>query len=70
MIFFRQDDEVLLVPHLVVKERYSSGGDRAGERLVSRIVGKVLEIARMLRGVKVVELAYRQGLAVPVRNGR
>lgn len=70
VIFFRQDEEVLQVPHLVVSERYSTGGDRAPERLVSRIVGKILEIARMLRGVRVVELAYRQGLAVPVRNGR
>lgn len=70
VIFFRRDEEVILVPHLVVKERYSGGGDRAPERLVSRIVGKILEIARMLRGVRVVELAYRQGLAVPVRNGR
>lgn len=70
IVFYRRDEEVVLVPHLAVKEQYSTAGPHAGERLVSQMLGKVVEIARQLRGVRSVELAYRQGLTVPVSAAR
>jgi len=69
VLYFRKDVPTLIVLHLAVRQRYSSEGVHATERLVSQLVGKVVEVGRRLRGVESLTFSYREGLSLPLRNG-
>jgi len=68
VVFTRQDEENLELLHLAVAEDYSTNGSYAGEKLVLSMLGRVREIARMIRGVRWIVLRYQGGITVPVRN--
>lgn len=69
IIFFRQDEENLVVLHLAVKDSYSANGEHAAEQLAVQMLAQVREVARRIRGIRRLILLYRAGLAIPVRSG-
>lgn len=70
VVFTRQDEESLVILHLVVGEEYSANGSQAGHGLALSMLCRVREIARLIRGVRRIVLHYRGGIAVPVQTQR
>jgi hypothetical protein len=47
--------------HLCVDAQYASGGERAGEQLLLRLVRELRRSTRRLKGVRKLELYYVKG---------
>lgn len=60
-VYTRQDVEHVTVMHLSIDAEYASGGDRAGEQLLLRLLREVRRSTRRVKGVRRVELYYASG---------
>jgi hypothetical protein len=60
-VYTRQDVEHVTVMHLSIDAQYASGGDRAGEQLLLRLLREVRRSTRRVKGVRRVELYYASG---------
>lgn len=63
-VYMRPDLEHITVMHLGVAAEYASGGFRAGEQLLLRLLREVRRSTRLMKGVRRLELFYVRG-----RNG-
>jgi hypothetical protein len=63
-IFVRPDFEHITVLHIGVAEEFASGGRRAHEQLLLKILRELRRSGRRMKGVRRIELVYRQD-----RNG-
>jgi len=72
LIYTRSDPETLLLLHIAVKEDYAAAGQRARELLTLRLLTKLREIARQLKGVRSISVLYAPGVTrgIPVRPAR
>jgi hypothetical protein len=57
-VYTRQDVEHVTVMHLSIDAEYASGGTRAGEQLLLRLLREVRRSTRRVKGVRRVELFY------------
>jgi hypothetical protein len=60
-VYTRQDVEHVTVMHLSIDAEYASGGLRAGEQLLLRLLREVRRSTRRVKGVRRVELFYASG---------
>jgi hypothetical protein len=60
-VYTRQDVEHVTVMHLSIDADYASGGLRAGEQLLLRLLREVRRSTRRVKGVRRVELYYASG---------
>jgi hypothetical protein len=72
LIYTRSDPETLLLLHIAVKEDYAAAGQRARELVTLRLMAKLREIARQLKGVRSISVLYAPGVTrgIPVRPAR
>ena len=66
MVFCRISIETIVLLHIAVLEEYSWAGKFADEMVVLRLMSKLREIAKRLKGVQNIRLQYASGLTVPV----
>ena len=66
-VYTRQDVEHVTVMHLSIDAEYASGGTRAGEQLLLRLLREVRRSTRRVKGVRRVELYYASGRAASQR---
>ena len=57
-VYMRADLEHITVVHLSVAEEYASGGQRAAEQLLLRLLREVRRSTRRMKGVRRLELFY------------
>ncbi len=62
-VYIRPDLEHITVMHLGILPEYASGGDRAGEQLLLRLLREVRRSTRRMKGVRRLELYYIKGRA-------
>ena len=69
VLYFRTDVENILVLHIAVTEQFSSTGSHAAAMLVVQLLDAVRVVARQLKGVRSITIAYGAGstLRMPVR---
>jgi hypothetical protein len=60
-VYTRQDVEHVTVMHLSIDAEFASGGLRAGEQLLLRLLREVRRSTRRVKGVRRVELFYASG---------
>ncbi|PZN34342.1 MAG: hypothetical protein DIU71_02765 [Proteobacteria bacterium] len=60
-VYIRPDLEHITVLHLGVAAEYASGGPRAGEHLLLRLLREVRRCARRVKGIRSLELYYVKG---------
>jgi hypothetical protein len=66
-VYTRQDVEHVTVMHLSIDAEFASGGTRAGEQLLLRLLREVRRSTRRVKGVRRVELYYASGRAASQR---
>jgi hypothetical protein len=66
-IYARQDIEHVTVMHLGISAEFASGGLRAGEQLLLRLLREVRRSTRRVKGVRRLELYYATGRAASPR---
>ena len=66
-IYTRADLEHITVMHLCIDAHYASGGERAGEQLLLRLVRELRRSTRRMKGVRRLELYYVKGRAASSR---
>jgi len=68
MVYCRADAERLALLHLAVRKDYAAGGKNARHLLALRLIGKLREIARQIRGIKAISVFYgdREPWLIPV----
>jgi hypothetical protein len=70
-VYARHDVEHVTVMHLSIAAEFASGGMRAGEQLLLRLLREVRRSTRRVKGVRRVELYYASGRSatnrVPVK---
>ena len=59
-VYARQDIEHVTVMHLGITAEFASGGPRAGEQLLLRLLREVRRSTRRVKGVRRLELYYAQ----------
>ena len=59
-IFMRPDFEHVIVLHIGVSSEFASGGPRAGEQLLLRMLRELRSSCRRMKGVRRIELFYHQ----------
>lgn len=57
-VYTRQDIEHVTVMHVGIAAEYASGGPKAGEQLLLRLLREVRRSSRRMKGVRTVELYY------------
>jgi hypothetical protein len=62
-IYVRQDVEHVTVMHLGIAAEFATGGPRAGEQLLLRLLREVRRSTRRVKGVRRLELYYATGRA-------
>lgn len=60
-VYARQDVEHITVMHLGIAAEFASGGERAGEQLLLRLLREVRRSTRRMKGVRRLELYYATG---------
>src|SRR5262245_33158323 len=60
-VYARQDVEHVTVMHLGITAEFASGGPRAGEQLLLRLLREVRRSTRRVKGVRSLELYYATG---------
>lgn len=60
-VYARQDIEHVTVMHLGIAAEFASGGPRAGEQLLLRLLREVRRSTRRVKGVRRMELYYASG---------
>jgi hypothetical protein len=60
-VYARQDVEHVTVMHLGITAEFASGGPRAGEQLLLRLLREVRRSTRRVKGVRRLELFYASG---------
>lgn len=68
MVYSRPALDRLEIVHIAVHPKYTSDVATTGPGLATVLVGRVLEIAHALRGVRHVDLGYRPGASLRVRG--
>lgn len=66
-VYARQDVEHVTVMHLSIAPEFASGGARAGEQLLLRLLREVRRSTRRVKGVRRIELYYASGRAASQR---
>lgn len=66
-VYSRQDVEHVTVMHLGITAEFASGGARAGEQLLLRLLREVRRSTRRVKGVRRLELYYATGRAATQR---
>src|SRR5262245_59248733 len=66
-VYARQDIEHVTVMHLGITAEFASGGPRAGEQLLLRLLREVRRSTRRVKGVRRLELYYATGRAATPR---
>jgi hypothetical protein len=66
-VYTRQDVEHVTVMHLSIDAEFASGGERAGEQLLLRLLREVRRSTRRVKGIRRVELYYASGRAASQR---
>lgn len=61
LIYTRVETETVVVLHIAVKEEYSLSGSHCREMLAMRLLARLREAARQIRGVRSIVLAYGPG---------
>jgi hypothetical protein len=59
-IFMRADMEQIIVLHIGVAEEFASGGRRAHEQLLLKMLRELRRCGRRMKGVRRIQLFYRQ----------
>lgn len=67
-VYARQDVEHITVMHLGISAEYASGGPRAGEQLLLRLLREVRRSTRRVKGVRRVELYYGRSATDRLRS--
>jgi hypothetical protein len=60
-IYTRTDVETIDLLHIAIHEEYSSSGKHSGEMLAMKMVSKLCEIARQIKGVRYLGIVYGRG---------
>jgi hypothetical protein len=60
-VYMRPDHEHIIVLHIGVAEEFASGGQRADEQLLLRLLREVRRCSRRVKGVRHIELFYVSG---------
>ncbi len=66
MVYSRTDPETIDLLHIAVREEYSRLGAKADIGLVTKFLEELRKIAKRLKGVQSISLAYASGLRLPV----
>jgi hypothetical protein len=66
-VYARQDIEHITVMHLGIAAEFASGGPRAGEQLLLRLLREVRRSTRRVKGVRRMELYYGSGRSATQR---
>lgn len=66
-VYARQDIEHVTVMHLSIAPEFASGGPRASEQLLLRLLREVRRSTRRVKGVRRIELYYASGRAASQR---
>lgn len=66
-VYMRPDLEQITVMHLGIAAEYASGGPRADEQLLLRLLREVRRSTRLVKGVRRLELFYVRGRGVTNR---
>jgi hypothetical protein len=66
-VYVRSDLQHITVMHLSIAAEYASGGPRAGEQLLLRLLREVRRSTRRMKGVRTLELYYVKGRAASNR---
>jgi hypothetical protein len=66
-VYTRQDVEHITVMHIGIVAEYASGGQRAGQQLLLRLLKEVRRSTRRMKGVRRLELYYATGRATVPR---
>lgn len=66
-VYARQDVEHVTVMHLGITAEFASGGPRAGEQLLLRLLREVRRSTRRVKGVRRLELYYATGRSATQR---
>ncbi len=61
MIYLRINTEVILVLHLGVSESFSNVGEHSNQMLVAKLLLRLKEIAKKIKGIESIEVLYGQG---------
>ena len=69
-VYVRPDLEHITVLHLGILPEYASGGSRAGEQLLLRLLREVRRSTRRVKGVRRLELYYMKGRSNALRESR
>lgn len=69
-VYVRPDLEHITVLHLGILPEYASGGSRAGEQLLLRLLREVRRSTRRVKGVRRLELYYIKGRTNALRESR
>ncbi len=69
-LYIRPDLEHITVLHLSIAAEYASGGPRADEQLLLRLLREVRRSTRRMKGVRRLELYYARGGRAPVTRWR
>ena len=67
-VYIRQDLEHITVMHLGITPEYASGGLRADEQLLLRLLREVRRSTRLVKGVRRLELHYVKGRSAANRK--
>lgn len=60
-VYLRTDIETIVLLHIAVKEEYSFAGSRPREMVTMRMLAKLREIARQIKGVRHIVVLYGNG---------
>lgn len=67
-VYLREDVEHVTVMHLGITAEFASGGPRAGEQLLLKLLREVRRSTRRVKGVRRLELFYATGRAATNRS--
>jgi len=62
VVYFRADAETIIILHVAVEDDYSMNGPFSDEMLAMKLIAKVREIGRQIKGVKQLTIFYEKGL--------
>lgn len=70
IVYVRVDQEKLVLLHIGIQEKYSLAGEQAEAMLLLRLLAKLREIARRIKGVEAITMMYGRHLdqRLPIRK--
>jgi len=62
VVYVRTDPETMVILHIAVENNYSMSGSFSDDMLVMKLIAKVREAARQIKGVRQITIFYERGV--------